>query len=1011
MRIIFHSVVRTAVFRMLWVLLWVCVLTFVKMPLRAAQHPEQQPLLPARITAELDSLRALSERYERAGDSEDAYLVERRRLQMRDSLRSIYLTHLIDQYEENFHNEDLELTRLHLLNQNAQMEIAQVENAREVLRLREEQDSILIANTHIQLDNATAKEELAEKNRQLQEAEMARKYDEQRWSTIILWSLAVLMVVVLGFSLYYLITGIRGNAALRRQRELARQDLQRAELANRAQNEFMRQFDEGIQLPAEEICAASHSLSDAAADHGAADTGVLSEQEREEKMEQIRRKTEMLLNRLAEIADHCSESPQNKTLSVLLLLVMTLTHAAAPTVQAQDNTYGIADDFYQYYKRCDRMVQDPAVMAMSDTLFAMGEKVGDKLTQCLAYDIRMGHAYFTKDIDSIRREQRRLYDFVINTPYKDYIFLGWNRIIIHYLDHNEFYEAMLEAHSYQEAALRLNNAYGIARGYYYIGEVYRMRGMRSEAVEKYKTAIENQQKYGGKSRIVAAACTRIGEIYIDEGNYREAEKYLRRALANHIYNFEAVNATIELFRMYVNMGDIARAKTEKAQVEIFAQEDLLIGSRVPKYRSGLVRYYLLEHKYDEALKCANTIADKDPETLSLAQAAVGHYNDALHSLRLAATQQEQIESSLDVSRLISFQTEYDNMLMQKQNDQLKLQQTRFRLEQLQRDKELAVEKSRRDSIAINNQRLQQQSIESAGKIREAEISYKLEALKHAEQASDFQHKILWTVTAILLVVIGFSFLALMLRRKHARQLRKELRATEVASRAAEEATWRKRRFLQQVSHEIRTPLNSIIGFNEVLSDPTLCNNLSDADRLDLRQRSLAATAAFNHLVSSAIELCRVESGTYTPKVTAVRIYEVVQRAIKLCSPRLLPAVQIQTSSNEINATFATDAEQLQLILMHLLDNACKFTKEGSITVDYRLSAERLYLIVTDTGCGVPRRKAEEIFNNFTKLNEFVPGIGLGLSLCRALTKMLHGTIELDTEYTGGCRFVVVLNAM
>jgi signal transduction histidine kinase len=982
-----------------------CVLLLANTSLRGAS-PEKNTLLPAHITAQLDSMKGLSEQYEQAGDYEHAYREERRRLQMRDSLRSIYLSYLIDQYEETFRNEDLEMTRVRLLNQNAQMEIAQEESAREVLLLREEQDSILIENTHIQLDNAAAKELLAEKNRQLQEAEMQRKYDEQRWASLFLWALIVLILVVLGFSIYYLISGIRGNAVLRRERARARQELHRAQAAIRAQNEFMQQLNEDFQRPSQELCAASRALCEA---DEASSGAKFSEQEREAMMEQIRRKTAELLHRLDEVAERCSESPIKKTFCLLLLSLTTMTPAALP-LRAQHNSYGISDEFYQYYKRCDRNVQDPSVLAMCDTLFAMGQKAGDKLTQCLAYNMRMGNAYFTHDIKKMREEQRRLYDFVITTPYKDYIFMGWNRLIIHYLDLNDFYQAMREAHSYQEEALRINNAYGIARGYYYIGEVYRLRGMRSEAIEQYNAAMKAQQEFGGNGRIEAAACTRIGEIYLSEGNYAAAEKYQRRTLSKLSYDFEAVNPTIELFRLYVLMGDTTRAEAEMSKLEQYRRDDRVRGPYLQKYTAGQVRYYLLKQNYDKALALAATIADRDPETMSLVQAAVGQYAEALRSLRQSVSHQEQLEASLDVSRLLSFQTEYDHMLMEKQNDLLKLQQAQIHLEQLQHDKELAVEKSRRDSIAIYNQRLQQQAIESSGKLREAELSYKLEVLKHDEQATEFQHKIQWIVSIILLTFLLFVLIALRLRRRYTMRLKRELSATESASRAAEEAIERKRNFLQQVSHEIRTPLNSIIGFNEVLSDSHLSNNLSPADRQELRQRSSAATESFDLLMNSVLELCRVASGSYSPTAERVQISEVVQRVIDTCRPRCQAGVQI-IALGDADATFVTDTKGLTLILTHLLDNACKFTPSGKITVDYQLSDGRLELIVTDTGCGVPRKKADEIFNNFTKLNAFVPGIGLGLTLCRSLAKALQGTISLDTAYTSGCRFVVSLSPL
>jgi Fe2+ transport system protein B len=229
-------------------------------PLLAAEQLEGNTLLPPSAIARLDSLRAVSKQYEKAGNYEQAYRAELRRMQVRDSLRAIYLNRLVTQYEENFHNQDLEMTRVRLLDQNVRMEVEQMESAGEVERLREEQDSINIDNARIQLNNATAQEELAEKQRQLQEAEMQRQWDEQRRSVIFLWFVVALILVVLGFCVYFLIVRARLNAVLRNEREQAREALQRAELANRTQNHFMQQFNEVIQQPAEEICAASRTL-------------------------------------------------------------------------------------------------------------------------------------------------------------------------------------------------------------------------------------------------------------------------------------------------------------------------------------------------------------------------------------------------------------------------------------------------------------------------------------------------------------------------------------------------------------------------------------------------------------------------------------------------------------------------------------------------------------------------------------------------------------------------------
>jgi signal transduction histidine kinase len=964
------------------------------------QTPSPKSLLPARVTEQLDSLHALSVSDEQAGDYENAYREERKRIQWRDSLRSYYLSQLITEYGETLHNQDLEMTRVRLLNQNVQMEVAQMESAREVALLREEQDSINIENAQIQLRNAKDQEALAEKNRQLQEAEMWRQYKEQRHAIVMLWAMVGLMIVVLGGCVYFLIVRAHSNAILRRKREQAREALQRAEVANRAQNNFMQQLNEGIMQPAEEIWTTSRALSEGHSPDSEAD------------MEHIRRKTEMLLSRLNEIADQCNDGTGQKALITVIVLCLTLPFRLwTPDVQAQHNSYGIADEYYQYYKRCDRMVQDPAVVAMTDTLFEMGRRTGDKLTQCLAFNVRVGHAYFMHNLDSIREEQRKLYEFVSKTPYTDQLYLGWNRIIIHYLDNNQFYEALTETRAYQQDALRLNNSYGIARSYYYLGEVYRLRGMHKEAIEQYQNAIKYQEEYGGSTRIQAASCTRIGEICTDENLFAEAKQYLKRAIASVNYDYELVNPTIEFFRLYVKQGDLKHAEEVRQQIEKFRSEDLLIGIRATKYNAILTHYHLQRHEYVEALKCAEGIADRDPGTLSMAKAAMGNYEEALFYLRQAVDKEEAASESLDDSRLLAFRTEYDSMMIAKQNDLLKLRQSQLRLEQLQHEQELAAEQNSRDSIALHNQILQQQALAQQSQLRETELASKKEAMKQAEQTAQYQHRILWLIAAVLLFVVLCMLIAVRMRRRASKALKRELRATQEASRTAEEATERKRRFMLQVSHEVRTPLNAIIGFNEVLSDPSIAEALPPEELADLRRRCNESTAAFEHLIRSTLSLCRVESGAYELQPEDVDLRAAVQQVVQRYSAALKPGVHFNVITDGRSETFRIDRNALRIVLSHLLDNACKFTTEGSITIDYRLRYERLYIMVSDTGCGIPKDKAESVFAHFAKLNEFVPGIGLGLSLCRSLVNMLHGTIELDTEYTEGSRFVVTLTPL
>lgn len=106
----------------------------------------------------------------------------------------------------------------------------------------------------------------------------------------------------------------------------------------------------------------------------------------------------------------------------------------------------------------------------------------------------------------------------------------------------------------------------------------------------------------------------------------------------------------------------------------------------------------------------------------------------------------------------------------------------------------------------------------------------------------------------------------------------------------------------------------------------------------------------------------------------------------------------------------TNASYLTQVIDHLLNNANKFTEQGSITLGYKQNGakDKITIYVADTGCGIPEEMHEEVFSRFFKLDTFVPGNGLGLYLCRLITKRLGGEIKIDPQYKEGARVTVTL---
>ncbi|MFA6768010.1 MAG: HAMP domain-containing sensor histidine kinase, partial [Parabacteroides sp.] len=102
--------------------------------------------------------------------------------------------------------------------------------------------------------------------------------------------------------------------------------------------------------------------------------------------------------------------------------------------------------------------------------------------------------------------------------------------------------------------------------------------------------------------------------------------------------------------------------------------------------------------------------------------------------------------------------------------------------------------------------------------------------------------------------------------------------------------------------------------------------------------------------------------------------------------------------------------QLSVIIANLLDNANKFTESGEIILAYKHddTGKRMNISISDTGCGIPADKSEWIFKRFTKNNEFIPGSGLGLYMCKQIALHLRGSLILDTVYEDGARFILSL---
>jgi signal transduction histidine kinase/DNA-binding response OmpR family regulator len=237
-----------------------------------------------------------------------------------------------------------------------------------------------------------------------------------------------------------------------------------------------------------------------------------------------------------------------------------------------------------------------------------------------------------------------------------------------------------------------------------------------------------------------------------------------------------------------------------------------------------------------------------------------------------------------------------------------------------------------------------------------------------------------------------------------------------AKEAAEAASRAKSEFLANMSHEVRTPLNGVIGYADLLlADPTL----APVQRVKV-ERIQSSGAALLAIVDDILDFAKIEAGTLRLRSAPFRLRTLIGEclAIVRASAHAKGLTLDQIIGPNVPGCVVGDQNRLRQVVLNLLNNAIKFTIEGSVTLSvHQLGNEaentRLRVTVSDTGIGIAEAEHVNLFNRFYQVDASSErrfgGAGLGLAICKQIVDQMGGSISLTSQPGAGSTFVVTLS--
>jgi len=554
-------------------------------------------------------------------------------------------------------------------------------------------------------------------------------------------------------------------------------------------------------------------------------------------------------------------------------------------------------------------------------------------------------------------------------------------------------EAIRSYHNSMRLAMNMDDTLLIATANQNIGVLYAEMNRLQEAMSYYGKALDLYRILENRED-EAGILQNIGIIYNEEKNYREALGYYLSAL--RIYN--EIKDSLAIGIMYLNLGSLYEDQRDfkrsldyyNRSLEIFIREDYKFGLAYSYISLGSVYrktgdydksigflYKSLE--YSRMISLLENITDCHRE-LAEVYAAKGDFKSAYEEINVY----EKLHDSLFSEKMQEQFAEMDLRFKSQMKDK--------EIQDLRYEREKAVRDMIRRTIALT-------AIVTLTFIIIVVTSYYSRKLR---KANEFLKKEVEDRTQAEKEL-------LMIKESLEERVIERTSELEKAKLKAEESDRLKSAFITNMSHEIRTPLNAITGFSGLL----LREDIPLEKRKEYNDQILNNNKILVNMIEDLIDTSKIESGSLQLHPEAVNIDHLLGRLNEPLFENLArknkPFIEIiQDKQDKNNLTITTDPVRLQQVLWHLLDNAAKFTVQGSIRYGCQENHQNMVFYVADTGIGIPEEYKEVIFEKFRQLDESVKrkygGTGLGLYYARKIAEIMGGRLWYEPQKDKGSVF-------